>query len=79
MYLDNKRRDRKNGDIDARRGAEAGMLDLTEVSLAVVANALASTDLSSLRTRTSVMCCERLVRTQRGVGGMNSTAPVIGT
>lgn len=33
MYYDNKRRDRTNGAIDERRGAEAGMLDVTEVSL----------------------------------------------
>jgi hypothetical protein len=33
MYWDNKRRDRNNGPIDEKRGAEAGMLDITEVSI----------------------------------------------
>lgn len=31
MYCDNKRRERNNGPIDEKRGAEAGMLDVTEV------------------------------------------------
>lgn len=44
MYLDNKRRDRKNGEIDARRGAEAGMLDLTEVRSIPTVVCLAVTD-----------------------------------
>lgn len=34
MYFDNKKRNRNNGPIDERRGAEAGMRDVTEVSIA---------------------------------------------
>lgn len=30
MFLDNKRRDKNNGPVDENRGAEAGMLDVTE-------------------------------------------------
>jgi hypothetical protein len=33
MFWDNKRRDRVHGPVDEKRGAEVGMLDITEVSL----------------------------------------------
>jgi hypothetical protein len=33
MFWDNKRRDRVHRPVDEKRGAEVGMLDITEVSL----------------------------------------------
>lgn len=38
MYTDNKRRDRKNGPVDQKRGEQAGMLDVTEVGSVTALN-----------------------------------------